>query len=82
MNHSPLYRNIAPLDDSEGHYRVEYRCPININTASYPVLMAVLTHLETKNNIYLPPSEVRNLAALILDFRKKGYVFNTKTFSF
>jgi phage anti-repressor protein len=46
MNNYNIYRNIAPKNLTENTYRIEYRVPVNINTASRPVLIAILKNLS------------------------------------
>ena len=36
MKNENIYRQVAPIDKTEGNHRIEYRCPVNINTASVP----------------------------------------------
>jgi hypothetical protein len=75
MGESSIYRNIAPLDNSVSGYRIEYRCPVNINTASFPVLMAVLEGISTSSSDSdktISYDEALYIAKHIIDIRKKS----------
>lgn len=73
MKEDNIYRQVAPIDKTEGNHRIEYRCPVNINTASFPVLMAVLTDITYQNgteSIVIDNSDAFIIAKTIINLRK------------
>lgn len=87
MGESAIYRNIAPYSTSNASYRIEYRCPVNINTASFPVLMAVLEGISTDSTPgsisdstkTISYSDALYVATNIIDTRKNTGSFKSWT---
>ncbi|HQB00812.1 MAG TPA: hypothetical protein PLG16_07210, partial [Planctomycetota bacterium] len=73
MYENTIYRNIAPIQNhTEDSYRIEYRVPVNINTASYPVLIALLEGLSIADPLTtLTEGNAKTVATAILSYRHK-----------
>ena len=81
MKENSLYKtmrskNPKSLDLAEEKYEKDYRCPVNINTASWPVLVALFVGLEIKldisTTVRIDIDEAKILANRICIYRKNN----------
>lgn len=75
----PLYQEVRPRAPGGESlpYRRDYRSPVNINTAAWPVLVAVLEGLSD-GNVVVSESNAKQLATAICNYRRSNTLFTSR----